>query len=110
MPAFHTGAKSARPLAMPVASSGYAYEVLLDDQQVARSIPDIGVTGARRNVTAAGRQHHFARSDTSFLCDSKSLFDEKPPKLNIVLMTYGEHRIVSPLAPLQKQTSVNTSK
>jgi hypothetical protein len=104
------------PLAMPSSVvHGYAYEVLLDDQQVALgSIPDVGVrrSFANRDVPGPEGKHHFAKIPTIEFSVRipKSYFSTRNlPKLNIVLHDVREapDRFTS-LAPLQKQTGVNT--
>ena len=104
------------PLAMPSSVvHGYAYEVLLDDQQVALgSIPDVGVrrSFANRDVPGPEGKHHFAKVPTiefSVRIPKSYVSTRNLPKLNIVLHDVREapDRFTS-LAPLQKQTGVNT--
>jgi len=104
------------PLAMPSALiRGYAYEVLLDEQQVALgSLPDVGLRRAFANSDVPGPQgkHYFVNIPTFdfFVRIPKGYFSTvNLPKLNIVL-----HRVedapdrLTSLAPLQKHPGVKT--
>ena len=104
------------PLAMPSAViRGYAYEVTLDDQQIALgSIPDVGVRRAFANSNVEGPQgkHYFINvpSFDFFVRIPKGHFQTANlPKLNIVLHQVQDapDRLTS-LAPLQAQPGVKT--
>ena len=104
------------PLAMPSAViRGYAYEALLDGQQVALgSIPDVGVRRAFANSDVEGPQgkHYFIKVpefDFFVRIPKGHFLTANLPKLNIVL-----HQVedapdrLSSLAPLQMQPGVKT--
>lgn len=106
------------PLAMPSAViHGYAYEVLLNDQQIALgSLPDVGVRRAfaNRNVEGPQGKHFFADLPTfDFIARIPRgyLVTANLPRLNIVLHKVEEapDRFTS-LAPLMKQTGVKTTE
>jgi hypothetical protein len=104
------------PLAMPSGVvHGYAYEVLLDEQQVALgSIPDVGVrrSFANRDVPGHEGKHHFANVPTIefFVRIPKGYVSTANlPKLNVVLHNVrGAPDRLTSLAPLQKQSGVDT--
>jgi hypothetical protein len=104
------------PLAMPSAIiRGYGYEVLLDEQQIALgSVPDVGVrrSFANRDLPGLEGKHHFVPVPTIdfFVRIPKDYISTANlPKLNIVLHNVQEapERLTT-LAPLQKQSGVNT--
>jgi hypothetical protein len=92
---------------------GYAYEVLLDEQQIALgSVPDVGIRRAFANRDVEGPQgkHYFIKVPTFdfFVRISKSdVSSAALPKLNIVLHKVEDapDRITS-LEALQKQPGV----
>lgn len=106
------------PLAMPGAViRGYAYEVLLDDQQVALgSVPDVGVRRAFANRDVPDPQgKHFLIEVPTFDFAAripKNYFvTANLPKLNIVLHKVEDapDRFTS-LTPLQRQPGVKTTE
>jgi len=106
------------PLAMPSAViHGYAYEVILNDQQVALgSVPDVGVRRAFANRDVPDPQgKHFLINvptfDFSVRIPNGHFVTANLPKLNIVLHNVAEapDRFTS-LAPLEKQPGVKTTE
>jgi hypothetical protein len=106
------------PLAMPSAViHGYAYEVLLNDQQVGLgSLPDVGVRRAFANRDVPEPQgKHFLIDVPTFDFAARIpkgyLVIANLPKLNIVLHKVDEapDRFIS-LAPLQKQPGVKATE
>jgi hypothetical protein len=104
------------PLALPSAvTRGYAYEVLIDDQQVALgSVPDVGLRRAfaNRDVTGPQGKHYFVDvpSFDFFVRIPKGyVLSANLPKLNIVLHNVQDapDRFTT-LAPLAKQPGVVT--
>lgn len=104
------------PLAMPSAViRGYAYEVLLDGQQIALgSLPDVGIRRAFANSDVEGPQgkHYLinVQAFDFFVRIPKGHFlAANLPKLNIVLHQVQDapDRFTS-LAPLQMQPGVKT--
>ena len=114
-----TGAKHvAGPLAMPSAViHGYAYEVLLNDQQVALgSLPDVGLRRAfaNRDVPDPQGKHFLVEVPTfdfTVRVPNGHFVTANLPKLNIVLhnVTEAPDRFTS-LAPLAKQAGVKTTE
>jgi hypothetical protein len=106
------------PLALPSAvTRGYAYEVLVDGQQIALgSLPDMGVrrSFANRDVPGPQGRHHFANLPTFdfFVRIPKGhVTMTNLPKLNIVLHdVQGAPDRFTTLAPLQKQSGVRTEE
>lgn len=108
----------AGPLVMPSAViHGYAYEVLLDDQQVGLgSLPDVGVRRAfaNRDVPEPQGKHFFIEVpafDFAVRIPKGYLVSANLPKLNVVLLKVEEapDRFTS-LAPLQKQPGVKAAE
>jgi hypothetical protein len=106
------------PLALPSALiRGYAYEVLLDDQQVGLgSLPDVGVQRAFANRDVEGPQgkHHFGKLPTfdfSVRIPAAYVVTANLPKLNVVLHNVEDapDRLTS-LAPLGRQPGVKTTE
>ena len=106
------------PLAMPSAViHGYAYEVILNNQQVALgSVPDVGVRRAFANQDVPDPQgKHFLINvptfDFSVRIPNGHFVTANLPKLNIVLhnVTEAPDRFTS-LAPLAKQPGVKTTE
>jgi hypothetical protein len=106
------------PLALPSGLiRGYAYEVILDDQQVGLgSLPDVGVQRAFANRDVEGPQgkHHFAKLPTFdfFVRVPAGYFvTANLPKLQVVLHIVEDapDRLMS-LTPLGKQPSVKASE
>jgi hypothetical protein len=106
------------PLAMPSAViHGYAYEVLLNDQQVALgSLPDVGVRRAfaNRDVPDPQGKHFFVNIPTfdfTVRIPNGHFVTANLPNLNIVLqnVTEAPDRFTS-LAPLEKQPGVKTTE
>jgi hypothetical protein len=104
------------PLAIPsTVIRGYAYEVLLNEQQVALgSIPDVGVrrSFANRDVEGPEGKHHFAKIsiiEFAVRIPKGYISTVNLPKLTILLHDIREapDRFTS-LIPLQRQTGVNT--
>ena len=104
------------PLEIPSAViRGHAYEVLLDEQQVALgSVPDIGVrrSFANRDVQGPQGKHHFASiaaPEFSVRIPKNYVSTANLPKLAIVLHDVREapDRFTS-LLPLHLQRGVNT--
>jgi hypothetical protein len=106
------------PLALPSAvARGYAYEVLVDEQQVALgSVPDVGVRRAFANRDVPGPQgkHYIVNVPTfdfSARIPKGYVTTMNLPKLNIVV-----HRVreapdrFTTLAPLQRQSGVETEE
>lgn len=106
------------PLALPSALiRGYAYEVILDDQQVGLgSLPDVGVQRAFANRDVEGPQgkHHFAKLPTfNFFVRIPAgyLVTANMSKLLVLLENVEEapDRLTS-LAPLGKQPGVKITE
>jgi|GEM_PF-2805935 len=106
----------AGPLGMPSAvTRGYAYEVLLDGQQVALgSVPDVGVRRAFANSDVQGPQgkHYFINVpafDFYARVPKGYFLTANLPKLNIVLHQVQDapDRLTS-LSPLETQPGVKT--
>jgi hypothetical protein len=104
------------PLSLPSALiRGYAYEVLVDDQQVGLgSLPDVGIQRAFANRDVEGPQgkHHIGRLPTfdfSVRIPAGLVVAPNLPKLNVVLHNVQDapDRLPS-LAPLDKQPGVKT--
>jgi hypothetical protein len=114
-----TGAKQvAGPLAMPSAViHGYAYEVLLNEQQVALgSLPDVGLRRAFANADVPDPQgKHFVVNvptfDFAVRVPKGHFVTTNLPRLHIVLhdVTEAPDRLTT-LAPLAKQPGVKTTE
>jgi hypothetical protein len=108
----------AGPLTMPSAViHGYAYEVLLNDQQVALgSLPDVGLRRAFANADVPGPQgKHYIIDvptfDFSVRVPNGHFVTANLPQLQIVLhnVTEAPDRLTT-LAPLAKQPGVKTTE
>lgn len=106
----------AGPLTIPSAAiNGLAYEVLVDDQQIALgSIPDVGLRRAfaNRDVPDPEGKHRFMQVPTYdfFVRIPKTyVSDATLPRLNIVLhnVRQAPDRLV-PATALQRQSGVET--
>jgi hypothetical protein len=106
------------PLALPsTLIRGYAYEILLDAQQVALgSVPDVGVQRAfaNRDVPDPQGKHFFIKVPTfdfAARIPRGYLVSANLPKLTVVLHNVEDapDRFTT-LAPLQQQTGVKTTE
>lgn len=106
------------PLTIPSAViNGLAYEVLLDDQQIALgSLPDVGLRRAFANADVSGPEgkHRFIQVpafDFFVRIPKADVSDANLPKLNIVLhnVQQAPDRLVPGMA-LQRQSGVETTE